>query len=237
MALFEEATEAITQAYSSLGHGLGWRFLYTPARTLAPGAPLLVVGLNPGGDEDPGRPQLSVETGNAYRVEPWGANGQLNPLQLQVCALYERLAEYLPDCDRDTLMDISLSANFCPFRSPSWAALPSKRESVAFSQDLWSRVLDTTIPPALICLTDLPARYIAGSLQKVNWRVAEEQIIKVGWGSVTCSIRTLTRMGDETVLVRLPHLSRFRIIGRAESEAAVERVVKGIARSVRLHLA
>jgi hypothetical protein len=237
MVLFDDVTEAIAHAYSTLGHELGWRFLYTPARTLAPGAPLLFAGLNPGGHADLGHPQLSVETGNAYRVETWGDNGQLNPLQLQVCALYDRLAEHLPVWDRDSLMDASLSANFCPFRSPSWAALPRKRESVAFSQSLWSRVLNTTLPPALICLTELPAQYIAGALQKLKWSVAEEQVIKVGWGSVTCSIRTLRRMGDETVLVRLPHLSRYRIIGRPESEAAVEHVVRALARAIRRRLA
>ena len=134
-------------------------------------------------------------------------------------------------------MDTSLSANFCPFRSPSWAALPSKKESVAFSRGLWSRILDATIPPALICLTELPTRYISGILQKLNWRVAEEQVIKVGWGSVTCSIRTLTRRGNETVLVRLPHLSRYQIIGRRSSEVAVDHVVRAIARSVQRHRA
>jgi hypothetical protein len=221
---FAQATDAISREYSSLGHRLGWRFLYTPAQSLTPEFPLFFIGLNPGGSEFC-PPQPSVEAGNAYRVEPWAANGQLNPLQVQVCGLFERLAALMPGVERDRLMDRSLAANFCPFRSPSWASLPSRNASVAFSKKLWTHILRESTPGALICLTGLPARYLGEIQQKLGWRPVGEEAFPVGWGSVSCSIRRFVRGSQATVLVRLPHLSRFRIIGRPESEAAVRRVV------------
>jgi hypothetical protein len=68
-----------------LGHRLGWRFLYTPARTLAPDTRLAFVALNPG-DGAYHCPILSVEQGDAYRIEIedwWGARQQQG-LQTQV---------------------------------------------------------------------------------------------------------------------------------------------------------
>ena len=231
MTLFKEATEAIAGAYTALGHTLGWRFLYTPARTLAPGTPLLFAGLNPGGRRaEP--PAPSVEAGNAYRVEPWGPEDRLNPLQLQVCGLYEQVAAHLPGADRDTLMDSSLSANFCPFRSPSWAALPNRKGSVEFSEHLWARIFQVVAPPAILCLTELPARHFSTVLQRLGWTEIGVESAPVGWGSITYSIRTLRRAGRESVVVRLPHLSRFRIIGRPQSAAAVEHITWTIARSI-----
>jgi hypothetical protein len=91
MALFDEVAADIQGAYEKLGHSLGWRFLYTPAKTLSAEAPLLFAGLNPGGRSFEST-RASSETGNAYRVEPWGPAGRLNGLQEQVCGLYERIA-------------------------------------------------------------------------------------------------------------------------------------------------
>lgn len=225
--VFAQATDAIVRAYGSLGHRLGWRFLYTPAQSLTPEFPLFFIGLNPGGSEfHP--PQPSVESGNTYRVEPWAANGQLNPLQVQVCGLFERLAALMPGVERDRLMDRSLAANFCPFRSPSWASLPTRKASVIFSKQLWTRILRESTPAALVCLSGLPAKYLGEIQQTLGWRPLGEEAIPVGWGSVTCSIRRFQRGTQSTLLVRLLHLSRFRIIGRPESDQAVARVASVI---------
>lgn len=234
--LFSNAAAEISQQYSSLGHQLGWRFLYTPARTLNPDIPLFFLGLNPGGDSHHA-PQPSVETGNAYRVEAWGANDQPNPLQVQVVALYERVAALLPSIESAALMDRSLAANFCPFRSPSWAKLPARRASIDFSRSLWSRILRDTIPAAFISLTELPARHLVEILRDLGWRQIGNQILGVGWGAVTCSMRTFENEARTTVVVRLPHLSRFRIVGRPGSEEAVEQVTREIATRISQHLA
>jgi hypothetical protein len=62
--LFSSLVAEIEAAYERLGHQLAWRFLYSPARTLAPGTQIATVGANPGGRTyEPPRP--SVEEGNA----------------------------------------------------------------------------------------------------------------------------------------------------------------------------
>lgn len=100
----------IQEAYERLGHR--WGFLASPARTLSPSTKLAFVGLNPGGSMyHP--PQLSVEEGNAYRVERWGAGGQLNPLQVQMRLMYEELAAHSTTTESAVeLMDATLAAHF-----------------------------------------------------------------------------------------------------------------------------
>ncbi len=66
-------------ARERVDHELGWRFLYTPARTLAPDTRLAFVALNP--DDKYHDPILSVEEGNAYRVERWWAHAEKVRLQ------------------------------------------------------------------------------------------------------------------------------------------------------------
>jgi hypothetical protein len=225
MTLFDEASADIQQAYEEFGHTLGWRFLYTPAETLNPKAPLLFAGLNPGGRAFES-PQASSEGGNAYRIEPWGIAGRLNRLQEQVCGLYERIAANSSGWNRDGLMDASLAANYCPFRSADWASLPRKRESVVFSRNLWRRLLASSLPPLIIALTER----VAAELQYVLITLGGSQYFHeyrpVGWGSVTYSVRQI-RVAERTVLIiGLPHLSRFAIIGRAFSESAVSEMAR-----------
>jgi hypothetical protein len=95
----------------------------------------MFVGVNPGGSSY-GHPIESVEEGNAYRIEHWGKGNEPNPLQIQVRGLYELLSEKLGQPSVDNLMDQTLVANFCPFRSPSWDSLPGQAQSVAFSREL-----------------------------------------------------------------------------------------------------
>ena len=82
---------------STIASVMRWRFLYTPARTLAPGTRLAFVMDNPGGNEYYA-PIPSVEDGNAYRVETfWIPRGGSNPLQIQVQRFYKQLGARLGD--------------------------------------------------------------------------------------------------------------------------------------------
>jgi hypothetical protein len=211
----------IEQAYASLGHELGWRFLYGPARTLAPGARLVFVGLNPGG----GRyhpPMPSVEEGNAYRVERWGGRARVNPLQLQIGLLYGELARKLGESSPTQLMDETLAVNFCPFRSRSWETLASPVQSIAFSRAQWRSLLDVARPAAIVCLGDLAARHVGAVLGEQGSAARAARKLPVGWGNVTCALTHYDAADTRTLLVRLPHLSRFGIFGRPASAAAVE---------------
>lgn len=152
--------EMIEREDSRLDLKLGWRFLYTPARTLAPETRLAFVALNPG-DDKPHDPILCVEKGNAYRIEVedwWGARQQAG-LQTQVRLLYEELAKRIEGATWKKLMDEqTLALNFCPFRSQRWNRLDrqSKKELIAFSQVMWARVLEIVEPSVIVCLGNDP---------------------------------------------------------------------------------
>jgi hypothetical protein len=99
--------------------------------------------------------------------------------------------------------------------------------------DLWSRILPVITPPAIVCLTALPAWYFRAVLQNLGWMGDEPQPIRVGWGNVTYSVSRLTHEGRETLVVRLPHLSRFRVVVKAKCESAVTQLVVALADSIR----
>jgi hypothetical protein len=228
---FSSLVGQIEVAYERLGHQLGWRFLYSPARTLAPETRLATVGANPGGRIYE-RPSPSVEEGNAYRVETWPGAGQggLNPLQTQIGLFYKALARKLPDSSPARLMDDTLATNFCPFRSPSWDSLANRTESIAFSRELWRTILGFVSPSVLVCLGELPARELRATLVSTGSRLlGAPEVRLVGWGRMTYELAHYQSSSARILLVRLPHPSRFGIFGRAPSQAAVERLTSVIA--------
>jgi hypothetical protein len=226
--VLQQLPTRIQDAYDSLGHKLGWRFLATPAGTLAPETKLAFVGLNPAGSTyEP--PLFSTERGNAYRVERWGANGSPTALQVQVGRMYAEIARGAPGSPSTSdLMDATLAAHFCPFRSPGWAGLQSRQESIEFSAALWRDILDVANPRVLISLSEAGA-HLAGVLEGKGAHLrSEPEVIWTGWGDITCGLAHYTSPRGPTLLVRLPHLSRFKIFGRPQSRHAVRQVVDAV---------
>ena len=220
--------ESIESAYDRLGHQLGWRFLYTPARTLAPDTRLAFVALNPG-DDKYHEPILSVEEGNAYRVERWWGVRQEGGLQTQIRHLYVELAKRTEGATADELMDQTLALNFCPFRSPGWPPLVRPEESIEFSRRMWATVLDIVEPSVIVCLGSDPMRYL-DPVVRAHGAVPTGPTEKrpVGWGNVKYAVARYAKTPREVTMVGLPHLSRFRIFGRPESRRATTEIVDTI---------
>ncbi len=211
---FSACCRRIENAYASIGHSLGWRFLYSPRRTYRKDVDLLLLGTNPGGrvfeDSIP-----SVETGNAYRTEPWDC-GRLNRLQRQVCYLFEQMS---PICSlsADQLMDDTLTANFCPFRSSSWSSLHAREDSLIFSRDLWRGIMTFTRPKIIISIGHLPYHETYSLFRGMSFDESSNERIPTGWGSIMIHSAVLTREESSVLLLGLPHLSRFSIFGRDDS--------------------
>jgi hypothetical protein len=230
LAQFKESIEV---AYDRLGHQLGWRFLYSPARTLAPETILAFVALNPG-DDKYHEPILSVEEGNAYRVERWWGVRQERGLQTQIRHLYVNLAARSGGATWEELMDQTLALNFCPFRSPGWPPLVSPEESIEFSRRMWANVLEIVEPSVIVCLGSDPMRYLDPVLRAhgaVPTGLTEKR--PVGWGNVKYAVARYTKAPGEVTMVGLPHLSRFRIFGRPESRHATAEIVDAISAALR----
>ncbi len=231
MDIFAEAVNRIEHGYEDFGHQLGWRFLYSPASTLSENTKLMFSGINPGGAHY-GYPVPSVEEGNAYRIERWGSHGQPNGLQAQVRLLYEDLAEKLHQ-PANALMDETLATNFCPFRSPSWDRLQKKRESVMFSKRLWSSIFEHISPRVIICLTHTPFYHFEDVLRHKGFVRTDALQEPVGWGNVSYSSSRYESGIGNVLMVRLPHLSRYRVFGRPQSQYATDRLTESIAQALR----
>ncbi len=229
--VFQEAVDKISRTYEDLGHELGWRFLYSPVGTLSKDTKLFFAGLNPAGDRYY-PPVASVEEGNAYRVERWGEGGRTTPLQLQVRRLYEVLSRKLGNESVADLMDGTLTANFCPFRSPKWKLLPKKPESIAFSHGLWKDLFDHISPSAIICLSDEPFMHFGEVLGDRGFLRTDTLREPVGWGNVTYSQARFRSETEEVLVVRLPHLSQYQIFSRPQSRQAIDRFTDAIKRSL-----
>jgi hypothetical protein len=187
--------------YRRLGYERGWRFMMCPQANAA-SARLLVVTLNPGGRGVHGT-TWSHEAGNAYCVEDWGsAEPGKAKLQLQMQAMYRLLGA------RD---DEVFTANYVPFRSPTWRDLERRPEAMAFAGKLWTWLLPKLSFDLAVCIGKYePGRSLAALLN------AElEARVKIGWGTVTAD---RYRLPDGRLFVALPHLSRFSVFGRGASE-------------------
>ncbi|MBD2210084.1 hypothetical protein H6G27_09355 [Nostoc linckia FACHB-104] len=227
MNLFTDAVAQIEDTYVGLNHQLGWRFLYSPSRTLTSNIPIFFAGLNPGGNLYEA-PKASVEEGNAYRVETW-KDGHHNKLQQQVCLLYEKIANKLETVNRDTLMDNSLVTNFCPFRSSDWKSLPNRKFSEEFSRKLWFNILKNIYSSVFICLTDKTFKEFRNLLLQIG-AVEQKSISQLtGWGDTTYKKTYLRHDSHNVLMLGLPHLSRFSIIrDEPKYSASVEDITDAI---------
>jgi hypothetical protein len=198
----------IEDEYVAGGYRLGWRLLYSPLDVLRVSR-VAFIGLNPGGSHRPeNHAEFAMENGSAYAQEPWGSfRPGKAPLQQQVLALVRLISER---------PESVLAGNLVPFRSPSWDVLPDRRSALVFGKRIWSDILAEVRPQLVIAMGGNVFSALGDILD-----VRATERIEVGWGSV-CGERGEFSNGT---LVGLPHLSRFSIITRAESQSGVRKLL------------
>jgi hypothetical protein len=205
VALDPNAVRArIENEYRTRGDGFGWRLLASPWETVHC-AEVAFIGLQPGGSaEAEDHPDLCPEIGSAYVTESWaGAPSGQSRLQKQVRALFAML---------NVEPEAVLAGNLVPFRSPSAAKFNDMKSAIGFGEDLWAQLLAEAKPELVITMAADTTR----ALQRIGG-IREMQSCTCGWGSV----RIRYGAGPRFRLVGLPHLSRFGIVTRAESQAAL----------------
>lgn len=204
----ERWQEAIQHMYEARARrfphaALGWRLLYSPRQVLD-GARVAFIGLNPGGRSvDPTHGKFSAESGSAYRseIENWGAS---SALQDQVIALFQRLQVSPEDV---------LAGNLVPFRSPDEASLPDAPQAIAFGRNLWREILRKVGPRVVVTMGATANREISRLLMVRNTATH-----LVGWGNCSASRGEFSA----GTWIGLPHLSRFTIMTRNESQAPLD---------------
>jgi len=237
--LFVRSVVKIDESYRDLGHTLGWRFLTGPKATLSPRTQIGLVTLNPGGDHEPKEhPRSSSEPGSSYLIETWPGHARgRSPLQFQVQAMLGALARHLGDAAplAQFMNERVLSAQFVPFRSPSFAALPRRKESIAFAKNLWGEILTHWQPRLLITIdTETFANLQTTLLAQPGTRTTGHESFPTGWGDYQAETVRIARPANApaVTLARLPHLSRFALFGRAASRAHMDRFLGSLAESL-----
>lgn len=230
--LLISAETLITSAYKELGHDQGWSFLYTPGSTLV-GSKFLFMGLNPGGKNDREAAELTTEAGNAYNpeIEDWSSDGKGNHLQRQIVSLYKILSDRI-GFDYRKLMDTTLAANFCPFRSKSWEELTNQEQTISFCNKLWSELFGNTQITTILCMSSLVHQYMSSIIVEKGGQLVRTETDEIGWGKVTYQVTHFKINGRDILIIRLPHLSRYKIFGRKESCAQIDKIVNLIASSL-----
>ena len=210
----------IDEAYERLGYGAGWTFMMTKEARLLD-AKVCLVGLNPGGSDDGDESYdrvWSSEQGNAYYCEMWNTSHNkkvLSPLQYQI-SLLDSLIQQGPDD--------YFAAQFIPFRSPDLKRLTNSVEAIEFGKKLWTWVLSQSPAKLFLCLGQEAASAIAGLIGSTQ----AQECFDSGWGEVTIGRYVGT---NGRVVVRLPHLSRFQIFGRANGDS--DKAIASLAQACR----
>ncbi|HVC37837.1 MAG TPA: hypothetical protein VNF46_05490 [Gammaproteobacteria bacterium] len=229
---FQALLDRINMAYDALGHRMGWSLLYTPKSTLHASQQLLFLGLNPGGKEDQRYDAVpSCESGNEYLHGKWVAEVGKAALQFQVQQLFKRIALSTGgNINHEYMMDATLAANFVPFRSPNWTKLVNKQKTMEFSRSLWSEILDQLHPRVIICIAYLVYDSIKTILVSKGFTpIDTDKAQPIGWGKVTYNMTELRNDDRDILLVRLPHLSTYKVFSSAKCEMEIKKLTDRIA--------
>ena len=236
----QAVSNAINQMSDQLGYELGSALSYNSFATLlSPEYPIAFIGLNPGGNKYD-KPTIESENGKcAYYYENWTVKGEnkktppdekeLAPLQQQIIKLYTRLAEIF-HCDYKALMDKSIMANLVPFRSPSWNDLPHRNVALEFSNQLWSDIFKQTRVKVIICMSVEVFYELDKILRGLgNASIPEESKSEsTGWGRTKYQIEKYMADDESILLIRIPHLSRYKLFNSEGCTAAIDCIMTEI---------
>jgi hypothetical protein len=185
--------------HDDLGHRLGWRFLASSVATVGL-SPIRVMTLNPGGHAwEP--PIYSCEDGSAYRLESWKGRPPGQESLQQQMKLLAKLASLQ--------LDDFCIAHLVPFRSRNWASLVAPQESVEFGAKIWRTIFSLSPARLTICIGQSTADFV-----KLYFGYTPIQRFRLDWGKIHGTVLR-TQNGAEVLV--LPHLSRFRVLGRSVS--------------------
>jgi hypothetical protein len=188
---------------AELGLRDGFRFVYGPWATLQTGR-IAFLSLNPGrAPSGSVSRDVSDERGNSYDVE---RHTTLSPITDQALRAFSVVGAQPHEV---------LTGVVCPFRTLSWNDLTKeKRErALALGREFWEQPLQRPGLELIICCSTEASQAV------VAWLDARhEASASAGWGNI--AIHRYRTKQDVPVLA-LPHLSRFRLFGRPQSEAAI----------------
>lgn len=217
----EGIREVIDQGYSSLGYeagGLGYRFLSSPESTLW--SSKLILSINPAGN----RPDFE----NDSMFTPDGVSGFVNErwlsapmgsskLQIQ----YQAMFKYLGWDPLEVLQ-----APFSPYRYPSWSKLPSdlRSRTVQFCKNsIWKPYFDKHCPDKIVCVGK---PQLDPLLDIIPAQIVGSELVPTGWNNRACDTASVYHFENGTVVVQIPHLSRFGIMTAPTCQSSLQNIFR-----------
>lgn len=205
------ALRKIEEIYNPAIHKNGWCMFWSCASALGT-ADVVFIGMNPGGqpdsEEHANQKQMFMPDGHCpYIDEVWDGQREegADKLQKQVVMAFETLNMTPRD---------GLCGNIVPFRTSNWGALPDKENTLKTCAQIWKRVYAMHPRKVTICMGDETCKTLSKYVLESAVHIKD---VPLSWGKVTASLWKY----QNGVMIRLPHLSRYSIFGRPESESAL----------------
>ncbi len=196
-----------------LDTGQGVKLLYSDVRSLS--NRIWTVGLNPGGGHS--EPDQWHREDGAHDYRDGYLSREIAKLRPGGQKLRDQLTAMLAWLGLEWRETLSL--NLVPFRSARWDTMPPtwRKASLAFAMDdFWPLLLAQRRPRLVIAFGAEPARTLRRLLGH-----GEATSYPVAWGPYTADVSA----GEGDTVLRLPHLSTFRIFGRRNG-AGVEALTR-----------
>ena len=227
--ILQDITNQIEDFSQRYGYKLGWRFLTCSKSILETNPKIVFFNLNPRGRKQ--RPEhqfISCDNGSPYLYERWGDNepGEDN-LQIQIQKMFGKICEKTNySGSNSTFIEAALSGYFVPFRSASLRDLEHEEEAFIFGEKLWSKILRSIQPPKLfVCIDRKTTKHVRKiiAITYNNLHEGKQCELETGWGKISAEIFEFGETA-ETRLLRLPHLSRFKLFTSEKCKEEIDNV-------------
>ena len=225
--IFQDTVDQIENFYQEHDYELGWRFLTCPKSVLKNNPKIAFITLNPGGTKKrDDHSSASCEDGNPIYNESWkNKKPGESALQKQIQKMFGKIREKTnyPGNTRK-LIESTLCGYFVPFRSRRREDLKYEKEAFDFGEKIWRNILETVQPELFVCIdkkTAIRLRKIIANAY--NLRETPLPPFETGWGKTTADIIEFGSKA-EVKLLRLPHLSSFKLFSRKECEEKIDNI-------------
>lgn len=224
----KELQQKIEEFYLRFNFSESWRFLNCAKKNLRRNNGILIITLNPGwrANIDYGNQhKFSSELGCSFLVEQFKS-----PIREQFIKFLTKLhTEVHSEKSFDEFVNEILLGNFIPIRSGSFKKLTNKKESINLGKELWNQIIKKNIDSLklLVVIDKVTMRVVLEIFSAIGLKEIEPPFtLPTGWTGYNAEIIRFKFSEKVITLLRLPHLSHFRIFGRSVAENEINEIVK-----------
>lgn len=180
------------------------RFLYGPRETLNSPNGNVILGINPGGEEDMSDRLWTPKT--AYYSETW-TNSEY---QLFVRSFVQSTFRLAGSADWKASWDRSLTSNLFPFRSRGTSDLNSADLAafVAFGRELWQDIFREIQPTLIVAFGALPRDALLAAMRTLKWQVSFMKSYPANQANTKADLYSFKTRVKEGRILLAPHYAR-----------------------------